>query len=163
MAHCPPPRPARCPSNRNPPRSTCLGHTLAPPHGTPPRLAQRWTRTRWPCPPHTPRPPQQRGAGPFDDAELRALYGIRASKPSSELVATFRGHLRDVDPNRLYAVVPLPHAATTVIFVRQLQALVTPEHRSKTTWLKRRSGGSTPTNQPRGACGSDTWAECTRS
>ena len=77
-------------------------------------------------PPAAPRPPQQRGAGPFDDAELRALYGIHASTPSSELVATLREHLRDVDPNRLFAVVPLLHAATTEIFVRQLQALVTP-------------------------------------
>ena len=78
-------------------------------------------------PPPPPRRPQQRGAGAFDDAELRALYGIHASTPSSELMATLREHLRDVDPNRLFAVVPLPHAATTEIFVRQLQALVTPE------------------------------------
>ena len=77
-------------------------------------------------PPPPPRPPQQRGAGPFDDAELRALYGIHASTPSSELVATLPGQLRDVHRNRLFAVVPLPHAATTEIFVRQLQALVTP-------------------------------------
>ena len=41
-------------------------------------------------------------------------------------MATVREHLRDVDPNRLFAVVPLPQAATTEIFVRQLQALVTP-------------------------------------
>ena len=74
----------------------------------------------------SPRPPQQKGTGPFDDAELRALYGIHASTPSSELVATLREHPRDVDPNRLFAVVPLPHAATTEIFVRQLQALITP-------------------------------------
>ena len=74
----------------------------------------------------TPRPPQQRGTGPFDDAELRALYRIHATVPSSELVAALREHLRDVNPNRLFAVVPLPYAATTEIFVRQLQALVTP-------------------------------------
>ena len=41
-------------------------------------------------------------------------------------MATLRGHLRDIDSNRLFAVVPLPHAATTEIFVRQLQALFTP-------------------------------------
>ena len=41
-------------------------------------------------------------------------------------MATLREHLRNVDPNRLFAVVPLPHALTTQIFVRQLQALVTP-------------------------------------
>ena len=45
---------------------------------------------------------------------------------SSGLVATLRGHLCDVDQNRLFAVVPLPHAPTTRIFVPQLQALVTP-------------------------------------
>ena len=73
-----------------------------------------------------PRPPQQRGTGPFDDAELRGLYGIHASTPSSELVAALQEHLCDVNPNRLFAVVPLPHAATTKIFVRQLWALVTP-------------------------------------
>ena len=77
-------------------------------------------------PPPPPRPPQQGGMGPFDDAELRALYGIHASTPSSELVAALREHLRDVDLNRLFAVVPLPHAATSRIFVRQLQALVSP-------------------------------------
>ena len=77
-------------------------------------------------PPPPPRLPQQRGTGPFDNAELRALYGIHASTASSELVATLREHLRDVDPNRLFAVVPLPHAAATGIFVRQLQGLVIP-------------------------------------
>ena len=77
-------------------------------------------------PPPPPRAPQQGGTGPFDDAELRALYGIHASTPSSELTANLREHLCDVDPNRLFAVFPLPHAATTRIFVQQLQALVTP-------------------------------------
>ena len=77
-------------------------------------------------PPQPPRPPQQGGTGPFDDMELRVRYGIHASTPSSKLVATLRAHLRDVDPNRIIAVVPLPQAATTRIFVRQLQALVTP-------------------------------------
>ena len=66
-------------------------------------------------PPPAPRPPQQRGTGPFNEAELRALYGIHTSTPLSELVATLRENLRDVDPNRLFAVVPLPHAATTEI------------------------------------------------
>ena len=41
-------------------------------------------------------------------------------------MAVLREHLRDVNPNRHFAVVPLPHAATTEIFVRQLQAVVTP-------------------------------------
>ena len=82
--------------------------------------------------------------GPFDNAELRALYGIQATTPSSELVATLREHLRDVNPDWLFAVVPLPHTATTEIFVRQLEALVTRGHRSQTTLLNRGSGGSTP-------------------
>ena len=77
-------------------------------------------------PPPTPRPPQQRGTGPFDYTELRALYGIHTTTPSSGLVTALREHLCDVDPNRPFAVVPLPHAAPTEIFVRQLQALVTP-------------------------------------
>ena len=70
---------------------------------------------RMAMPPPAPRLPQQEGAGPFDDAELRALYA-----------STLLGHLCDDDLNRLFAVVPLPHAETTRIFVRQLQALVTP-------------------------------------
>ena len=126
LARCPPPRPARCPGDGNPPGDTCLGDNRTPPHGTPPRLTRHWTKTGWPCPPRPPRPPQQWGTDPFDDAELRAVYDIHASTPSSELVATLREHLRSVDPNRLFAVVPLPHAPTTQIFVRQLQALVTP-------------------------------------
>ena len=76
--------------------------------------------------PPTPRPPQRPSTGPFDDAELRALNGIHPTTPSSKLVAALREHLRDVNPNRVFAVVPLPHASTTGIFVRQLQALVTP-------------------------------------
>ena len=77
-------------------------------------------------PPPPPRPPQQRGTGPFDDTELRALYSIQASTPSSKLVAALQEHLRHVNPSRLFAVVPLPHAATTEMFVRQLQALFGP-------------------------------------
>ena len=114
-------------------------------------------------PPRPPRPPQQRSTGPFDDAELRALYGIHATIPSSELVAALREHLQDVNSSRLFAVVPLPHAATTEIFVRQLQALISPEHRSRTTLLTRASGGSTPTSRTREAYGSHTWAGHTRS
>ena len=41
-------------------------------------------------------------------------------------MAALREHFRDVNPNRLFAVVPLPHASTTEFFVRQLQALITP-------------------------------------
>ena len=41
-------------------------------------------------------------------------------------MAALREHLRDVNPNRLFAVVPLPHAVKTEVLVRQLQALVTP-------------------------------------
>ena len=92
-------------------------------HPSPASAALDQDRVAMPPPP--PRTTQQRGTGPFDNAEMRALYGIHASTPSSEMVATLREHLRDVDPNRLFAVVPLPHAATTEIFVRQLQALVT--------------------------------------
>ena len=41
-------------------------------------------------------------------------------------MATIQEHLRDVNHDRLFAVAPLPHAATTKIFVRQLQAVITP-------------------------------------
>ena len=58
--------------------------------------------------------------------KLRAINGIQATTPSRELVAALREHLHDVNQNRLFAVVSLPHAATTEIFVRQLPALVTP-------------------------------------
>ena len=76
-------------------------------------------------PPPPPRPPQRRNTGPFDNAELRALYGIHATAPCSELVPALREHLQDGNLSKLFDVVPLPHAATTEIFVRQLQALVT--------------------------------------
>ena len=52
--------PCSVPQQQEPSTGTCLGDTLAPPHGTPPRLAQRWTRTGWPCP---PRPPDRRSKG----------------------------------------------------------------------------------------------------
>ena len=76
-------------------------------------------------PPHPPRPPQRRSTGPFDNAELRALYGIHATTPSSKLVAALQEHLQDVNPSRLFAVVPLQHAATTEIFARSLFLFVT--------------------------------------
>ena len=77
-------------------------------------------------PPPPPRPPQQKNTDPFEDAELRALYGIHATAPSSGLAAASQEHLQNVNPHRLLAVVPLLHAATSDIFVRQLEALVTP-------------------------------------
>ena len=126
MTYCPPPRPARCPHNGSPPRGTCLRDTLAPSQGTSPQLAQRRTRTGRPCPPHPPRPPQRRDTRPLEDAELRALYGIHATTPSSKVVAALREHLQDVNPSKLLAVVPLSQAATTEIFVPQLKALVIP-------------------------------------
>ena len=98
------------------------GTTSRPPSPTSATLHQ----DRATMPPPPPRPPQQRGTGPFDDGELRALYSIHATTPSSELLAALREHLRAVNPNRIFAVVPLPHVATNKTFVRQLQALVTP-------------------------------------
>ena len=90
-------------------------------HHSPTSAALDQDRVTMPPPP--PRLPQQRGTGRFDDPELRALYDSHASTPLSELVATLREHLRDVSPNRLFAVVSLPHAATTEIFVQQLRRL----------------------------------------
>ena len=60
LARCPPPRPARCPGNGNPPRNTCMGDNRASPHGTPPRLTRHWTKTGWPC---LPRPPNRHSNG----------------------------------------------------------------------------------------------------
>ena len=77
-------------------------------------------------PPSPLRPPQRRNTDLFDKAELRAVYDIHANTPSCGLVAVLREHLQDVNQNRLFAVVPLPHAASTNISVRQLQALVGP-------------------------------------
>ena len=90
------------------------------PTGTPP--GQDWET----MPPPSPRPRQWRNTDIFDEAELRAFYDIHAYTPPYGLVAALRGHLQDFNPNRLLAVVPLPHAASTDISVRQLQALVTP-------------------------------------
>ena len=61
-----------------------------------------------------------------DEAELRAVYDINTNTPSCRLVAALREHLQDVNPNRLFTVVPLPHAASTDIPLRQHQALVRP-------------------------------------
>ena len=95
-----------------------------PGHPSPTGATQDKDQETMPSPP--PRAPQWRNMGPFDDAELRALYGIHATTASSELVAALREHLQDVNQSRHFAVVPLLHAATTAIFVQQLQALVIP-------------------------------------
>ena len=76
--------------------------------------------------PLPPRPAHLKNTDLFDEAELRAVYDIHANTPSCRLVAALREHLQNVNPNGLFAVVPLPHAASTDISVRQLQALVSP-------------------------------------
>ena len=114
------------PQQREPPTGNVLWrrHGTAPGHPSPTGATPDQDRETMPPPP--PRPPQRRSTGPFDDAELRALYGIHATAPSIELVPALREPLQDVNPSRLLARVPLPHASTTKVFVRQLQALVTP-------------------------------------
>ena len=97
---------------------TALGHP-SPTGATPDQ-----DRETMPLPP--PRPPQRGNTDPFDNADLRALYGIHATAHASGLGAALWEFLGDVNPNRLLAVVPMLHAATTDIFVRRLQALVTP-------------------------------------
>ena len=77
-------------------------------------------------PPPARRPSIQRNTDLFDEAELRAVYNIHANTPLCGLVAALRGHLQDVNPNTLFAVVPLPHAASTDISVRQPQPVVKP-------------------------------------
>ena len=83
-------------------------------------------RDRETMPPPAPRAQQRRNTDLFDEAEVRAVYDIHANTPSCGLVAALREQLQNVNPNRLFAVVPLPHAASTDISVRQLQALVIP-------------------------------------
>ena len=111
----------REPSTGNVPEGH-LGTT--PGHPSPTRITLDQDRET--MPPRPPRPPQRRNTDPSDDAELQEVYGIKANTLSSGLLAALREHLQDVNPNRLFAVVPLPHAARTDVFVRQLQALVTP-------------------------------------
>ena len=77
-------------------------------------------------PPPPPRPQQRRNTDLFDDAELRAVYGIHATTPSSGLVAALQGHLQDINQKWLFAPIALPEAATTDIVVRQLQTIVAP-------------------------------------
>ena len=115
------------PQQRGPSSGNVPGGQPGTTPGHPSPAGARPDQDRETMPPPAPRPLQRRNTDPFDNAELRALYGIHATAPSSGLLAALREHLQDVNPNRLFAVVPLPHAATTDIFVRQLQALVTPD------------------------------------
>ena len=122
-----PPTAASCsmPPQREPPtRNVPEGHLGTTP-GHPSPTGTTLDQDRETMPPPPPRPPQRRNTDPSDEAELRALYNIHANTPSRGLVAALREHLQDVNPNRLLAVVPLHHAASTDIFLRQLQALVT--------------------------------------
>ena len=95
----------------------------APGHPSPTDTTPDHDRETMPPPPI---PPQRRNTDLFDGEEVRAIYDIHTNTPPCGLVTTLRGHLQDVNPNRLFAVVPLPHAASTDISVRQLQGLVTP-------------------------------------
>ena len=145
--------PQREPSTGNVPwghLSTTPGHPS--PTGTTP------DQDRETMPPETARPPERRNTDRFDEVELRAVYNIHANTPSCGLVAALRGQIQDVNPNRLFAVVRQPHAASTDISVRQLQALVTPGCRSPQTLSTRGSGVPTQTCRTREAYGSRTWA-----
>ena len=78
---------------------------------------QDWETT----PPQPLRPPQRRNTDLFDGGELRAMHDIHANTPPCGLAP-----VQEVNPNRLFAMVPLPHAASTDISVQQLKALVSP-------------------------------------
>ena len=114
------------PQQREPSTGNVPGGHLGTTPGHPSQTDITLDQDRETLPPPPPRLPQQRNTDPFDDAELRAIYHIHATTPSSRLVAALREHLQDVNRSRLFGRVPLPHAATTDIFVRQLQALVAP-------------------------------------
>ena len=77
-------------------------------------------------PPRPPRPPERRDTDPLHREELKAIYDIHANTPQCGLVATLPRHLQDINQNRLFPVVPLPHAAATNISVRRLHKLVAP-------------------------------------
>ena len=77
-------------------------------------------------PPAPPRPPQRRDIDPLEREELKTIYDIHANTTPRGPVGGLGRHLHDINQNRLFAVVPLPHAAAADISVRQLQALVTP-------------------------------------
>ena len=79
--------------------------------------------------PRTLRPPQLRGKGPLDHEELRVAYHVNHSSPPHTLVEALWGHFLGLDPDRRFAVAPLPHGAT-IICVRQLQALLSPGERT---------------------------------
>ena len=64
VAHRPPPRPVRCPSNGSPQRQMCLRDDLAQIQGTPPQMAPHRTRTGRPCPP-TPQTTPTEEHGPL--------------------------------------------------------------------------------------------------
>ena len=76
--------------------------------------------------PPAPRPPQRRNTELFDGGELWTIYNIHTDTPPCRLVAALQRHLQDINPKRLFAVVPLPHATSTNTPVRQLEALITP-------------------------------------
>ena len=119
MAPRPPPRPIQCPPTESVPEGnpdTTPGH--------PSQTGPTPDRDRETMPPQTPRPPQSRNTDLFDGEELKKIHDIHANTPQCGLVAALRRHLQDVNPNRLFAVFPMPHAASTDISVRQLQALV---------------------------------------
>ena len=101
------------------------GHPDTAP-GHPSQTGTTPDKDRETMPPRPPTPQQRRNRDLFDGEELRTVYDIHVNTPPCRLVAALRRHLQNINPNRLFAVVPLPHAASTDISVRQLQALVTP-------------------------------------
>ena len=135
------------------------GTTLG--HPSPTSATPNQDRETIPHPP--PRPPQRRRTDPFDVAELRRLYGIQATTPSSELVAALWDHLQTSTRAGSSPWSPCPTPQKPKSLCGSSRRSSAPGHRSRTTLLKRGSGGSTPTSQPREAYESHTWAGHTRS
>ena len=79
-----------------------------------------------PLPP--PRAPQQTDTGPVAQEELQRAYDLNHSTSPQAPIDTLRGHFQELHLNRLFAVAPLPHGATSV-YVRHLQAFLTPGER----------------------------------
>ena len=78
-------------------------------------------------PPHHS-PPQLWDTGPLNREELREMYDVYQNTPLHSVADTLWRHLPGLDPNRRFAVAPLPHGAANV-YMRHLQTIPGPRER----------------------------------
>ena len=79
-------------------------------------------------PPELPRPPGLRDTGPLKQEELRRAYGVYHRTPPQGLLNSLLGPFQGLHANRLFAVAPLLHGATSV-YARQLEGFLNPGER----------------------------------